>query len=198
MIARAIEPEWLSVFTANSARSETAANGDRFLVLSDGHRYDLKPGTPEIRLIHFAQYGLRLESKAGSDSVEAVRRAAERSSRARSTLQLLTDDTDNSWSKIMWRLALPIAALNLALLAIPLGAVNPRLGRSGELLIAGLISMLYMNLINLSRAWIDSGKLSFGVGVWAVHAMMALFTTCLLIRRLRLKVPKQAVPQQAS
>jgi lipopolysaccharide export system permease protein len=194
VIARAIDPEWLSVLTANSAHSERAPNGDRFLVLSKGHRYDLKPGTPEIRLTHFDQYGLRLESKAGSDSLEEARIAAERSSRARSTLQLLRDDTDNSWSQIMWRVALPIAALNLALLAIPLGAVNPRLGRSGELLIAGLIGLLYMNLINLSRAWIDSGKLSFGVGVCAVHAMMAFFTACILIRKLRVKAPKQALP----
>jgi lipopolysaccharide export system permease protein len=192
IIARAIEPEWLSVLTANSAHSENTPNGDRFLVLERGHRYDFKPGTAEIRFINFDQYGLRLESKAGSDSLEKIRLAAERSSKARSTLQLVRDNTDTSWSQIMWRVSLPIAALNLALLAVPLGAVNPRLGRSGELLIAGLIGLLYMNLINLSRAWIDGGKLSFGIGVWAIHAVVALFTACLLLHRLRVKVPKQS------
>jgi len=197
VIARAIEPEWLSVLTASSAHNESTPNGDRFLVLDQGHRYDLKPGTPEIRLTNFDQYGLRLESKAGSGSLEEVRLAAERSSKARSTLQLVRDNTDNSWSQIMWRVALPIAALNLALLAIPLGAVNPRLGRSGELLLAGLVGLLYMNLINLSRAWIDSGKLSFGVGVWAIHAVVAFFTACMLLRRLRIKVAKQVQPKAA-
>ena len=56
--------------------------------------------------------------------------------------------------------------LNLALLAIPLGAVNPRLGRSGDLLIAGLVGLLYMNMINLSRAWISSGKISFSTSAY--------------------------------
>ena len=84
----------------------------------------------------------------------------------------------------MWRVSLPLAALNLALLAIPLGAVNPRLGRSGDILIAGLVGLLYMNLMNLSRAWIANGKLSFGVGVWAIHGLVALLTFFLLMRRL--------------
>ena len=104
---------------------------------------------------------MRLESKAGEDPVAEARAAAERSSKARSTMQLVEDNTDSSWSQIMWRVAMPLAALNLALLAIPLGAVNPRLGRSGDLLIAGLVGLLYMNMINLSRAWISSGKISF-------------------------------------
>jgi len=105
---------------------------------------------------------------------------------------LLADATASARSQILWRIALPLAALNLALLAIPLGAVNPRLGRSGDLLVAGLIALLYMNLINLSRGWVSSGKLSFGVGVWLVHAVCACLTAWLLARRLRVKAPQSA------
>ncbi|WP_459617747.1 LPS export ABC transporter permease LptF [Bordetella sp. 2513F-2] len=191
VFARALDPEWHSVLTARSAHSETLPNGDRFLVLSEGHRYDLKLGTPEIRLVNFERYGVRLESRDGDPMAEA-RAAAERSSKARPTLQLMRDNTDSAWSQIMWRIALPIATLNLALLAIPLGAVNPRLGRSGDLLIAGLIALLYMNLINLSRAWIGDGKVSFGVGVWAVHALVAALFAWLMYRRLRVKAPRDA------
>src|SRR5690606_4846084 len=126
-------------------------NGDRFLVLRDGHRYDLQPGKPIFRLVEFERYCVRLESDAEPTSPEAVRARAEQGIKARPTLSLLSDDTDVARSQVMWRLALPLAALNLALLAIPLGAVNPRLGRSGDILIAGLVGLLYMNLINLSR-----------------------------------------------
>lgn len=192
VFARAIDPEWLSVLTANSARGETLPNGDRFLVLSGGHRYDLKPGTPELRVTTFDQYGMRLESKAGEDPIGEARAAAERSSKARSTLQLMEDNTNSSWSQVMWRISLPLAALNLALLAVPLGAVNPRLGRSGDLLIAGLVGLLYMNLINLSRAWISSGKLPFGVGVWLIHALVLALAGWLLYRRLRVKAPSRS------
>lgn len=66
---------------------------------------------------------------------------------------------------MMWRLALQLATLNLALMAIPLGAVNPRIGRSGDLLIAGLIAMLYINLINITQGWIIHDKLRFVIGV---------------------------------
>src|SRR5690606_35627534 len=162
---------------------------DRFPVPGRGHRYDLKPATPEIRLVDFAQYGVRLESKSG-DPLAAARAAAARASQARPTLQLIADDTHRPSAPVMARISPPHAALELALLAIPLGAVNPRLGRSGDLLIAGLVGLLYMKLINLSRAWISSGKLPFGVGVWAVHAVVVALAAYLLMRRLRVKAPR--------
>lgn len=194
VIARVIDPEWLSVITARSAHIRDEDNGDRFLVLTEGHRYDVKPGQADLRLFDFESYGLRLESKGDAGSIEAARLAAERQTKARPTLQLLNDNTDRSWSQVMWRLALPLAALNLALLAIPLGASNPRLGRSGDILVAGLIGMLYMNLINLSRGWIGSGELSFGIGVWLVHAIFFGLMAYLMWRRLRIKGPRKTAP----
>jgi lipopolysaccharide export system permease protein len=192
VIARVIDPEWLSVITAESARVQEEKNGDRFLVLSTGHRYDLKPGKPEFRLVDFNRYGIRLESRSGDTSEEAIRQRAEASLRARPTAQLFVDDNNNSRSQIMWRISLPLAALNLALLAIPLGAVNPRLGRSGDFLIAGLVGLLYMNLINLTRGWIGNGQLPFGVGVWLVHAAFAALMLYLMWRKLRVRPPKAA------
>lgn len=38
---------------------------------------------------------------------------------------LIRQNDRRSQGQIMWRISMPIAALNLALLAIPLGAVNP-------------------------------------------------------------------------
>jgi lipopolysaccharide export system permease protein len=192
IIARVIGPEWLSVITAQSARIRNEPNGDRFLVLSEGHRYDLKPGQPEFRLIDFDRYGFRLQSKKGANSLKAVREEAERQIKARPTPQLLGDNNDSARSQMMWRIALPLAALNLALLAIPLGAVNPRLGRSADFLIAGLVGLLYMNLINLSRGWIGSGRLDFGVGVWLVHAIFAALMVVMMWHRLRVKAPSGA------
>src|SRR3546814_14279940 len=96
-------------------------------------------------MIDFERYGFRLESKVSANSIEAVRQMAESEIKARPTAQLFMDNNDNARSQIMWRLALPLAALTLALLAIPLGAVNPRLGRSGDLLIAGLVGLRYLN-----------------------------------------------------
>lgn len=191
VFVRLIDPEWHSVVVAGSARTEIATNGDRFLVLTDGHRYDLKPGTPEIRLSDFQAYGVRLESKGGNQTLEQAREKALGVRKARPTHLLFQDKTPRADGQLMWRFAIPLAALNLALLAIPLGAVNPRMGRSGDLLIAGLVAMLYMNLINISHGWINYDRLPFGVGVWAVHALFALITALLMWRRLRVRAPKR-------
>ncbi|MAO51740.1 MAG: LPS export ABC transporter permease LptF [Pusillimonas sp.] len=193
VVARINDEGWLSVVTANSARVETQDNGDRFLVLSQGHRYDLKPGQTEFRLLDFQRYGFRLEGE-GDTTPEALRAQAESQIKARPTQQLFNDNNDNADSQIMWRLALPLAALNLALLAIPLGAVNPRLGRSGDVLIAGLVGLLYMNLINLSRGWIGTGQLNFYLGIWLVHAIFLALMVFMMWRKLRIRPPKSPKP----
>ncbi|MDO9023456.1 LPS export ABC transporter permease LptF [Zwartia sp.] len=194
---RIIDPDWLTLITATSAETVIESNGDKFLVLGPGHRYDIKPGSGLMRLAEFDAFGARIESKDGEKSLENAREQTLNSRRARPTELLLTDKVPASLGQLMWRLAVPLAALNLALMAIPLGAVNPRMGRSGDLLIAGLIAMLYLNLINISQGWIINSKLSFSVGVWLVHAVFGALTIGLLWHRLRVKTPKPPVIDQA-
>lgn len=191
VVARIIEPDWLSVVTAESAAIRTEANGDRFLVLGPGHRYDLKPDSPEMRLLDFDRYAVRIESRSDPGAQEARRQQALQQIKARPTLDLIAQGDLESMSQLMWRLSLPLAVLNLALIALPLGAVNPRLGRSGDLLIAGLLALLYMNLINLSRGWIGSGVLSFGVGLSLVHVVFLALGLGLLWRRIRMPKPRR-------
>jgi lipopolysaccharide export system permease protein len=194
---RLIDPEWLTLITSASAKIETEANGDRFLVLGAGHRYDLKPGSSEMRFAEFDAFGVRIESKNAEETLEKARATTLESRRSRPTSLLISDKENSSYGQIMWRLALPLAALNLALMAIPLGAVNPRIGRSGDLLIAGLVAMLYMNLINITQGWIIHGKLRFVIGVWLIHAIFGAFTVVLLWHRLRVKEPKPPVVKPA-
>uniref|UniRef100_UPI0033419283 LPS export ABC transporter permease LptF n=1 Tax=Castellaniella defragrans TaxID=75697 RepID=UPI0033419283 len=191
VIARVIEPDWLSIVTADSAAIRSEPNGDRFLVLGPGHRYDLRPGTPEVRLLDFDRYGVRIESRGDASSLDAARQAARQEIKARPTSVLVASGDKESLAQLMWRLALPLAVLNLALIAIPLGAVNPRLGRSGDLLIAGMVALLYMNLINLSRGWIGRGQLSFSLGVWLVHLVFLVLAVGLFWHRLRIRRPRK-------
>lgn len=190
---RILDTDWLTLITASSAETVFEPNGDKFLVLGPGQRYDIKPGSPEMRLSKFEGFGARIESKDGEKSLENAREQTLASRRARPTELLVKDNVPSSLGQLMWRLSVPLAALNLALMAIPLGAVNPRMGRSGDLLIAGLIAMLYLNLINISQGWIIKGKLPFSIGVWLVHSLFALFTVVLLWHRLRVKTPKPPV-----
>ena len=190
---RILDPQWFVLLTATSAQTVTEPNGDRFLVLGKGQRYDLQLGSPQARYAVFDSLGVRIESKDSAQSMSAARDRALNSRRARPTSLLLQDTEYDSWGQMMWRLAIPWAALNLAFLAIPLGAVNPRLGRSGDILIAGLVAMLYMNLINISQGWIIYGKLPFSIGVWLVHAAFGLMAGLLMWWRMRIKTPKPPV-----
>ena len=90
----------------------------------------------------------------------------------------------------MWRLSLPWAALNMALLAIPLGSVNPRLGRSGDIIIAALVGLLYMNLLNMMRGWIGSEKVSFLLGFLGINGVIFLLALFLFWYKSRVKAPK--------
>lgn len=193
VFARIEDPRWHAVITAKSAKTEIAPNGDRFLVLVDGTRVEMRPGQAESRLTKFDAFAIRLESKNADQTLAQARERALNNRKARPTLMLIQDNIPHSDGQLMWRLAIPIATINLALLAIPLGAVNPRVGRTFDLLLAGLIAMLYMNLINTSHGWINNSALPFGLGVWAVHALFLGLTVFLFWWRVRMRKPKSQV-----
>ena len=51
------------VSMSRSGQTETAANGDRFIVLEQGRRYEGAPGDPEYRLTEFDHYAARIETQ---------------------------------------------------------------------------------------------------------------------------------------
>ena len=111
---------------------ELADNGDRFLVLEQGRRYEGTPGKLEYRTMEFDRYAIRLESRADQP-------IGEQRAKSLTLLQLLSDPTQLNLGEIMWRIGLPIVALLVSLLAIPLAYVNPRVGRSFNLIVAVLL-----------------------------------------------------------
>jgi lipopolysaccharide export system permease protein len=154
----------LGVMAAAQGHTELAPNGDRFLVMEHGRRYEGTPGNPEYRVMEFSRYAVRIEP------VEARGIAATPSNMPLS--QLVNNPVAANLAEIVWRIGIPVAALLLALLAIPLSFVNPRAGRTTNLVFAILVYMIYSNLISVSQAWVRQGKLPFEIGVWCVHALM--------------------------
>lgn len=177
----------LGVVVAGDGYTQTYPNGDRFVVLLNGRRYEGQPGTPEYRVTEFESYAVRIEAKE-AQGVEARPRLLP-------LPELLADPTPANQGELLFRIGLPVAALNLAFLAIPLSFVNPRAGRTNNLIMALLIYLTYSNLLSVSQAWVVQGKVGFGVGVWALHAAMFVLMALmfawrmspgLLLRRLRL------------
>lgn len=165
----------LGVMATAQGHAETMPNGDRFLVLDRGRRYEVTAGTAEYRMTEFDRYALRIETKEA--------RGLDESPRSKPVWQLVRDRQPAYLAELLWRLGLPLAALNLALLAIPLSFVNPRAGRANNLVFALLTYMVYSNLLSVSQAWVAQGKLRFEIAVWAVHLGMFLLLLVLFYRR---------------
>lgn len=163
---------------------ETAENGDRFAVLLNGRRYEGAPGTPEFRVMEFERYAARIESRGAQQLASSPRAAPtsrliepQESAQAANALK----------AELLWRIGLPLMALNLALLAMPLSFVNPRATRSINLLFAVFAYFTYSNLLGVVQAWVAQGKLRFEIGWWVLHAIMLGVIALLFVKRTTLR-----------
>jgi lipopolysaccharide export system permease protein len=85
-------------------------------------------------------------------------------------------------AELFWRISVPVSALVLTLIAVPLAYVNPRVGRSVNLVAAALLYMLYSNCLNIVQSLIAQGKLDFWAGLVLPHAI-ALLVVVVLFRQ---------------
>ena len=108
----------------------------------------------------------------------------------RSLPVLLAAEDAASKAELHWRLAAPIAALLLVLLALPLARTPPRAARYGGLLIALLGYVVYLNALGIGRALIADGTLPGWLGLWWVHATVAVIAIGLLRRQSRANLPR--------
>jgi len=161
-----IQDAKLGVVMSVGGRQELRENGDRFLVLENGRRYEVEPGSAAFKIMDFQRYAVRNASGE-------VRKTGGSPSRM-SLQELLEQPSAENLGELIWRISMPISALLLALMALPLAYVNPRSGRSANLLIAILVYAIYSNLILICQAWFVGGKLPFVVAVLLPHALMLL------------------------
>ena len=165
------------VMVAARGFQEIAENGDRFLVLMNGRRYEGEPGSAEYKIYQFERYAMRVDSKeARADRAPT--------SKSLATLTLLDNPTPANLAELSWRVGLPLSGLILALLAIPLSFVNPRAGRSMNLVLALLVYTIYSNFLSISQAAIAQSRISVVTGLWSVHAVMLVLLALMVYRRL--------------
>ena len=152
------------------------ANGNEYLIFTDGQTSIGTPGTANYTITDFKRQGvLRAREEAGDPRLNLE-------SKSLTQLWHATDLEDKA--ELQWRVSIPLAALLLALLAVPLSHTSPREGRFGKIAVAILIYIPYANLLVLARKWIASGAIPPWVGLWPVHIAVALLIAYLLINRL--------------
>lgn len=169
-----------SLIIAAEGLIEVMPDGERFLSLRKGRRYDLVPGQLEYRLVEFESASIRLDRRPDV-ALKSI------GVKAKPTLELLGQRTPWSDAELVWRFGMPVAALLLAMLAIPLGYTNPRIGRSFNLVIAVLVFFLYLSGIQVVQGFVQTGRLPFGVGVWLLHAVVLGLAALLFARRVWLQ-----------
>ncbi len=163
--------------TAESGRQRIdEKTGDLFLVVGPGQRHEGIAGQGDFNIIEFEQHGILIENRPDDDE---FRLDADQKTPA----QLWASTRARDQAELHWRIAIPVALLVLALLAVPLSYIAPRHGRFGKVAWALLAYIVYMNLIGVTRAQLETGNLPMVINYWWVHALFVALTVFLLYRR---------------
>ncbi|MES2104320.1 MAG: LPS export ABC transporter permease LptF [Pseudomonadota bacterium] len=152
-----------SVIVAKEGSIEIDKNGDKFVVMSKGRRYDGLPTERDFQMMQFERYGILMESQ--------TKALAEDKSAKSMTMTELLDNQSSSYSQgeLLWRVSLPLMGVILMFLAVPLGFVNPRVGRSANLIVALLLVVVYLNMINIVQASVVQGRVPFTMAWWPLQ-----------------------------
>ncbi len=161
-----------SVTSARAGRLE-AEGDERFLVLERGQRNDVDLKTGDRALSSFEQYRVLATERA-------QRAADEQPPRTMRTIELVRSPLPRHQAELTWRFGLLLGSANLLLLGIGLAATNPRRASNWNLLFALLAFVVYYNLVNLSQAWVASGRLGLGAALLLLHGGMFAAAMALL------------------
>jgi lipopolysaccharide export system permease protein len=157
---------------AKTGHLATNERGERLLVLENGRRYAGEPGQANFEVADFQRVTVII-------GVAPKLIAPVTDSQTRPMLQLFHSVDPHDKAELMWRLSMPISALILALLAIPLSYFNPRSGHTYNLMFALVAYLIYQNGLTLSRNWIEDGRLG-AWGLLPMHFFMLLAAIALL------------------
>ena len=150
-----------SVTSARSGHIEIVGD-DRYLELKQGQQNEENLKTGDKTLARFDTY----RTLAGDRVLSSI---DDLPPRARRSISLLREPTPHNLGELVWRLGLLLGGANMVLLGIGLSASNPRRASNWNLMFALLTFVVYYNVINISQAWVGSGKLGMGPALLIAH-----------------------------
>jgi lipopolysaccharide export system permease protein len=163
------------VAVAKEGFIQNLPSGEKQLILEIGRRYEGAPGNTDFRITEFDKYTVKLEDKVIDPIINGPRTLP--------AWVLIQDLNKAHLGEILWRIGLPLMVFVFAIIAIPLSYMDPRKGRYTALIMAILLYFTYSNLLKLMQAWVSTGKLSFSIGWWLLHVVIALIGLTLIIYR---------------
>jgi lipopolysaccharide export system permease protein len=163
------------VAVAKQGFIQNTPDGEKQLILETGRRYEGTPGNTDFRITEFDKYTVKLQDKVIDPIINSPRTLP--------AWVLIQDLNKAHLGEILWRIGLPLMAFVFAIIAIPLSYMDPRRGRYTALIMAVLLYFTYSNLLKLMQAWVSTGKLSFSIGWWLLHVVIALIGLTLIVYR---------------
>ena len=155
----------VEIAVAARAEQRGAGQSEQLFVLHDGRRYEGVPGGLEWREVAFREHGIpvQMPEVRSKGKVEKLQ--------VRATSRLIGSDDPGERSELAWRTAVPVMALALTLLAVPLAKLRPRQGRFARVGWAVLAYFAYSNLVAAVRVWIEKDSAGGAFGMWWVHLL---------------------------
>ena len=177
IFVQSIQNGKVGIIIANEGERIKNKRGEDYIIMKEGRRYEGQPNSQEFSTTYFQEYGILIEKEA--PKIISIGEVYE----AKSTLELLASNSSRYKAELYWRMSVPISALLLVFLAIPLSVINPRSGRSANIIMALLLFVIYNNLLGVSHSIVSIGNTKMWYGLWPVHAVFATIAIYLLYRR---------------
>jgi lipopolysaccharide export system permease protein len=162
----------IEVAMAERAEQRGAGQAEQVFVLYNGRRYEGVPGAADWRIVEFREHGIPVRLP----DTRTVRAKEE----LRSTAALMASQEPRDRAELAWRTAVPVMAVVLMVLAVPLARLRPRQGRFARVGLAVLVYFLYSNLLAAVRAWIQKDAPGGQLGLWWVHLIPLAIAAFLL------------------
>jgi lipopolysaccharide export system permease protein len=174
-VQRRVEAAVEVVVAEEAWQRDTEDRNVKMLTFARGRRYEGEPGSPRFTMIEFAEHGIPFTlPEQGPPALEPE---------SQPLLALLRSGTPAEIAELQWRVSVPLMALVLAFLAVPLARSSPRQGRYAGLGAGILIYVSYANLLGAAKVWLERGKLPPLIGMWWVHALFLGGAAALLFLR---------------
>ena len=155
----------LGIVTAHKAfQMMDAETGERFVILTDGHRYEGRPGGLDYAVGRFDEYAVRIPTP----EIGVIKLPQS----AKPWRELAASDAPRDNAELQFRLSMPLALLAFAALAVPLARSTPRAGIYGRLTFAVLLYFTFMNLQRLAERWLEDGSVPAWLGMWWLPLLM--------------------------
>nr|WP_317451569.1 LPS export ABC transporter permease LptF [Methylobacter psychrophilus] len=162
----------VAIINAESARLKDLPDG-KYIIFENGEQVQGQPGTLNYVIEQFVEYAVRIEEKV---SVAAVNRQALPAD------LLWGSDLMLYVAELQRRFSIPLGAMLLSFVAVPLAQISPRSGVYGNMFAGFLIYFSYGNLVRVSQSWVMSETIPAWLGGLGVNVLLLLIGSFLLAR----------------